>query len=249
MDRIEGLMTDSASPRTLIIIPALNEEESVARVIDSVRQQIPHADVLVVNDGSSDATGKCAEAAGAMVLHMPYNVGIGASVQAGFQFAAKQDYDIVVRNDGDGQHDAAEITRMLAILASGEADIVIGSRYIENRGYVGSPMRRIGSLILANLISAIVKQRITDPTSGFIVCNRHAIQLCAQLYPHDYPEPESIVLLHRAGIKLREMAVTMQPRIAGQSSITTLRSAYYMLKVILAILVDLLRPAAVLHNP
>jgi len=249
MDRIEGLMTDSASPRTLIIIPALNEEESVARVIDSVRQQIPHADVLVVNDGSSDATGKCAEAAGAMVLHMPYNVGIGASVQAGFQFAAKQDYDIVVRNDGDGQHDAAEITQMLAILASGEADIVIGSRYIENRGYVGSPMRRIGSLILANLISAIVKQRITDPTSGFIVCNHHAIQLCAQLYPHDYPEPESIVLLHRAGIKLREMAVTMQPRIAGQSSITTLRSAYYMLKVILAILVDLLRPAAVLHNP
>ncbi len=242
-------MTDSPSPRTLIIIPALNEEESVARVIASVQQEIPHAHVLVVNDGSSDATGSRAEAAGAMVLHMPYNVGIGASVQAGFQFAEKQRYEIVVRNDGDGQHDAAEITRMLAVLEANEADIVIGSRYIENRGYVGSPMRRLGSLILANLISTIVKQRITDPTSGFIVCNRSAIQACAQLYPHDYPEPESIVLLHRAGIRLREMPVTMQPRIAGQSSITTLRSAYYMLKVILAILVDLLRPVAIVHTP
>ena len=242
-------MTDSLLLRTLIIIPALNEEESIARVIASVRQEIPQADVLVVNDGSSDATGTRAEEAGAMVLHMPYNVGIGASVQAGFQFADQQGYEIVVRNDGDGQHDAAEITRMLAVLEAGEVDIVIGSRYIEKRGYVGSPMRRLGSLILAKLISVIVKQRITDPTSGFIVCNRHAIQLCAQIYPHDYPEPESIVLLYRAGIRLCEMPVTMQPRIAGQSSITTLRSAYYMLKVILAILVDLLRPAAVMHTP
>jgi glycosyltransferase involved in cell wall biosynthesis len=242
-------MTDSPPPRTLIIIPALNEEESVVRVVANVRQQIPYADVLVVNDGSSDKTGARAEAAGAMVLHMPYNVGIGAGVQAGFQFADKQGYEVVVRNDGDGQHDAAEITQMLAVLAAGEADMIIGSRYIENRGYIGSPMRRLGSLILANLISAIVKQRVTDPTSGFIVCNRPAIQACALLYPHDYPEPESIVLLHRAGIRLREVPVTMQPRIAGQSSITTLRSAYYMIKVILAILVDLLRPIAVVHTP
>ncbi len=240
-------MTDSKPLKILIIIPALNEEASIARVVESVRQQIPHADVLVMNDGSSDATGSCAEAAGAMVLHMPYNVGIGASVQAGFQFADMRGYDVVVRNDGDGQHDAAEINRMLAALAAGEADLVIGSRYIEDRGYVASPMRRLGSIILSNLISTIVGQRVTDPTSGFIVCNRHAIQLCAELYPHDYPEPESIVLLHRAGIRLLEMPVTMQPRIGGQSSITTLRSAYYMFKVILAILVDLLRPAPVSH--
>lgn len=240
-------MTDSKPLKILIIIPALNEEASIARVVESVRQQIPHADVLVMNDGSSDATGSRAEAAGAMVLHMPYNVGIGASVQAGFQFADMRGYDVVVRNDGDGQHDAAEINRMLAALAAGEADLVIGSRYIEDRGYVASPMRRLGSIILSNLISTIVGQRVTDPTSGFIVCNRHAIQLCAELYPHDYPEPESIVLLHRAGIRLLEMPVTMQPRMGGQSSITTLRSAYYMFKVILAILVDLLRPAPVSH--
>lgn len=242
-------MTDTLSPRILIIIPALNEAESIQRVINSVRQQIPQADVLVMNDGSSDATGAQAEAAGAMVLHMPYNVGIGASVQAGFQFADKQGYDIVVRNDGDGQHDPAEITRMLAAVSAGEADIVIGSRYIEKRGYVSSPMRRLGSLILAKLISFIVHQRVTDPTSGFIVCNRQAIHLCAQIYPHDYPEPESIVLLCRAGIRLLELPVTMQPRLAGQSSITTLRSAYYMIKVILAILVDVLRPPAAAHLP
>lgn len=242
-------MSDTASLKMLVIIPALNEEASVVRVIDRVRQQIPQADVLVVNDGSSDATGERAEAAGAMVLHMPYNVGIGASVQAGFQFAEKQGYEVVIRNDGDGQHDPAEISRMLSALAADQADIVIGSRYIENRGYVASPMRRLGSVILASLISVIVRQRVTDPTSGFIVCNRHAIQLCAQLYPHDYPEPESIVLLHRAGIRLLELPVTMQPRMGGQSSITTLRSAYYMIKVILAILVDVLRPAPVIHSP
>ncbi len=242
-------MSDAASLKMLVIIPALNEAESVARVISSVRQQIPQADVLVVNDGSWDATAARATEAGAMVLHMPYNVGIGASVQAGFQFAEKQGYDIVIRNDGDGQHDAAEISRMLAALAADEADMVIGSRYIENRGYLSSPMRRLGSVILATLISMIVRQRVTDPTSGFIVCNRHATQLCAMLYPHDYPEPESIVLLHRAGIRLLEMPVTMQPRIAGQSSITTLRSGYYMIKVILAILVDVLRPAPIIHSP
>lgn len=236
-------------PKTLIIIPALNEEASIARVVGNVRRQMPQADVLVVNDGSADETGAQAEAAGALVLHMPYNVGIGASVQTGFQFAWMQGYDVVVRNDGDGQHDPQEIGRMLAALATGEADFIIGSRYIEKRGYVGTPMRRLGSLILARLISTIIGQTVTDPTSGFIVCNRRAIHLCAQIYPHDYPEPESLVLLHRAGLGLRELPVTMLPRAGGQSSITLLRSGYYMLKVTLAILVGLLRAAPVVDMP
>lgn len=233
-------------PKTLVIIPALNEEASIARVISRVRQCVPWADVCVVNDGSTDETGAIAEAAGAVVLHMPYNVGIGASVQTGFLFADSQGYEIVVRNDGDGQHAPTEIAGMLNALASGEADMVIGSRYLEDRGYVGSPARRFGSLILANMISGIIRDRITDPTSGFIACNRRAIQLCARVYPHDYPEPESIVLLHRAGLKLKEIPVTMQARMGGQSSITVLRSGYYMIKVILAILVGLLRPAPIL---
>jgi glycosyltransferase involved in cell wall biosynthesis len=229
-------------PRILVLIPAYNEAASITRVVARAREQVPGADVLVINDGSTDDTGALAEAAGAYVLHLHYNVGIGAGMQTGFRFAALQGYDVVIRNDGDGQHDAEEIQAMLALLASSGADMVIGSRYLEDRGYRGSALRRLGSLILAGLISGIIRQRITDPTSGFIVCNRRAIILCAQVYPHDYPEPESIVILHRAGLRLVERAVTMHERAGGVSSITALRSVYYMVKVILAILVGLLRP-------
>jgi glycosyltransferase involved in cell wall biosynthesis len=235
-------------PKILVIIPALNEEASIAAVVGRIRGQLPDADVLVVNDGSTDDTGAQAQAAGAIVLHHPYNVGIGASVQTGFLFADLQGYDFALRSDGDGQHSAQDIPALLAELAKGEADLIIGSRYLEDRGYVPSPARRAGSLILANLISSIIGQRVTDPTSGFITCNRRAIKLCAQVYPHDYPEPESIVILHRAGLKLREIPVKMEARMGGQSSITALRSGYYMLKVILAILVGLLRPVPVIEG-
>jgi glycosyltransferase involved in cell wall biosynthesis len=235
-------------PKILVIIPALNEEDNIAAVIGCIKQQLPHADVLVVDDGSTDDTAAQAETAGAIVLHHPFNVGIGASVQTGFLFADRQGYDIALRSDGDGQHAARDIPTLLAELAKGEADLIIGSRYLEDRGYVSSPARRAGSLILANLISSIIGQRVTDPTSGFITCNRKAIKLCAQVYPHDYPEPESIVILHRAGLKLHEIPVTMEARMGGQSSITALRSIYYMLKVILAILIGLLRPAPVIEG-
>lgn len=235
-------------PKTLIIIPALNEADSIAQVVANIRQEVPWADVAVMDDGSTDQTSSVAAAAGATVLCLPYNVGIGASVQTGFLLAEAQGYEVVIRNDGDGQHAPEEIPHMLAVLLEGQADVIIGSRYLEDRGYAGSAARRLGSLILARLISAIIGQRVTDPTSGFIACNQRAIQLCARIYPHDYPEPESIVLLHRAGLRLCEMPVTMQARMGGQSSITALRSGYYMLKVILAILVSLLRPAPVLDR-
>jgi glycosyltransferase involved in cell wall biosynthesis len=232
-----------------MIIPALNEEASIAGVIARVREQAPWADILVVNDGSTDDTARIAHESGALVLHMPYNVGIGASVQTGFMFADAGDYEIVLRNDGDGQHTSQDIPTMIRTLSESGADIVIGSRYLGSGGYTSSFMRRFGSAILARLISSIVGQRITDPTSGFVACNRRAIRLCAQVYPHDYPEPESIVILHRAGLKLRETSVTMQPRQGGQSSITILHSGYYMVKVILAILVGLLRPPPALDTP
>ncbi|MCB9453748.1 MAG: glycosyltransferase family 2 protein, partial [Anaerolineaceae bacterium] len=173
--------------------------------------------------------------------------GIGACVQTGYLFAARHGYAVVVRNDGDGQHDPEDIPTMIRALTELDADMVIGSRYIDGRGYVASLPRRAGSLILARLISSIIRQRVTDPTSGFTVCNRRAILLCAEVYPHDYPEPESIVLLHRAGLRMREIPVTMKPRTMGRSSITTLRSVYYMVKVILSILVSLLRPAPVIE--
>ena len=245
---VQTSMTETAFPKTLVIIPALNEADSIARVIGLVREQAPWADIAVVNDGSTDDTGRIAADTGALVLHMPYNVGIGASVQTGFMFADAQGYQVVIRNDGDGQHAPTDIPAMLRALRETGADIVIGSRYLEDRGYNGTPMRRLGSLILARLISAIIRQRVTDPTSGFISCNQRAIKLCAQIYPHDYPEPESIVMLHRAGLHLCEIPVTMQPRMGGQSSITPIHSAYYMVKVILAILVGLLRPAPVVES-
>jgi len=238
-------MTDSRFPKTLIVIPALNEAEVIARVVQNVRRSAPWADVLVINDGSSDETGQKAENEGAIVLHMPHRVGIGAGVQTAFMFAERYGYDLVIRNDGDGQHEAADIQWLIQVLQNDEADVVIGSRYIENRGYSSSVARRAGSALLASIISAIIGQRITDPTSGYNGFNRRAILLCAKLYPHDYPEPEAIVVLRRAGLRLKEIPVTMQPRLGGRSSITTLRSFFYMFKVILAIFIDLLRRAPV----
>lgn len=229
-------------PRTLIIIPALNEEESIPKVMGHIHAHVPWADVAVINDGSSDHTGEVARACGAIVLPMPYNVGIGAAVQAGFLYAAKHGYEVAVQNDGDGQHSPAEIPELVTALLTSDADVVIGSRYIEDRGYVTPKMRRIGIVILAAIISRVVGWRVTDPTSGFRASNRRAIEVCAQEYPHDYPEPEAVVLLHRRGLRVREIPVTMNPRYGGQSSITPFKSGVYMLKVILAILIGLLRP-------
>ncbi|HLV37446.1 MAG TPA: glycosyltransferase family 2 protein [Spirillospora sp.] len=237
-----------SKPKTLVIIPALNEEASIAHVITTTRQYVPHADIVVVNDGSSDRTAELAAACGALVLDLPYNVGIGASVQTGFIFAAQQGYDVVVRSDGDGQHESRDLCRLIETLQSGDADVVIGTRFIENRGYQASVPRRIGILILARLISAIIGQPITDPTSGFAAFNRPAIRLFARVYPHDYPEPEALVVAHRAGLRIREIPVTMKPRYGGRSSITSLRSIYYMIKVTLAILIGLLRPPALLDS-
>ena len=236
------------NPRTLVIIPALNEEASIAHVVATVRQHMPWADVVVMNDGSTDRTAEIAREAGAIVLDLPYNVGIGTSVQTGFIFANRYGYEIALRSDGDGQHDPRDLCRLIAALQEGQADIVTGTRFIEDRGYRASLPRRVGILLLARLISAIVGQPVTDPTSGFAAFNQQAIRLFARVYPHDYPEPESLVVAHRAGLRLREIPVTMKPRFGGRSSITSLRSIYYMIKVTLAILIGLLRPAALVDE-
>ena len=235
-------MSDS-HPKTLVIIPALNEEDSIAHVIGQIHEHAPWADVAVVNDGSTDRTGPIAEGCGAIVLPMPFNVGIGSAMQTGFVYAARNGYAVAVQNDGDGQHNPQEIPLLVSDLITSGSDLVVGSRYIEDRGYITPMARKVGIVILARIISLITRQQFTDPTSGFRASSQRTIRLCARTYPHDYPEPEAVVLLHRAGLRLREIPVTMNPRYGGKSSITPIKSGVYMLKVILAILIGLLRPA------
>jgi glycosyltransferase involved in cell wall biosynthesis len=227
--------------RLLVIIPAYNEEDSLGRVIRNVQMALPGADILVVNDGSADATQEIADGYGVKVASLPYNLGIGSAMQTGFMFARDGRYDVAVQVDGDGQHDPAEIIELITPLARGTADVVIGSRYIEDRGYITPKVRRLGILILSAIISFLIRQKMTDPTSGFRAMNRRAIYFCSADYPFDYPEPESVVMLKRAGLRIAEVPVTMNPRYGGQSSITPLRSGYYMIKVIMSILIGLLR--------
>ncbi len=225
----------------LAIIPAYNEAAYIGQVIGQVRQHLPLADILVINDGSTDATPQAARQAGAYVINLPYNLGIGGAVQAGYLFAWEQGYQVVVRLDGDGQHDPAQLAKLLQPLNRGEADVVIGSRYVAGPGYQASRWRAVGIRLFAGLVSLITGQRFTDTTSGFQAVNRPAAVFLAQHLPTDYPEIEGLLLLHRAGFRLCEVPVTMRPRQASRSSITALKAVYYVSKVLLAIFTGLLR--------
>jgi len=230
--------------KTLVILPALNEAGNIAKTVKQICSHVPHADVLVINDGSVDATGAAAAAAGAIVLHMPYNVGIGAAVQTGFKYAQRNGYHCVVRNDGDGQHSAADIGRLLQTLQTADVDVVIGSRFLGSGDYKTPLLRLLGIRMLVLLLKLVTKQRVTDPTSGFAAFNQRAIHLFAQAYPHDYPEPEAIVLLHKSNLQMCEIPVTFLAREHGESQFTRpTRSLYYMIKVTLAILINVLRRA------
>lgn len=224
--------------RILVIVPAFNEEESIGKVVEEVRTYLSYADVLVVNDGSTDLTSAKARAGKALVLDLPFNLGIGGTMQAGYRYAHEKIYDIAIQVDGDGQHDPQEIPKLLQGLKEKHGDMVIGSRFISDSKYKTSIMRRLGGGIFSRVISGIIKQRITDPTSGFRAANRKAIRLFALYYPQDYPEPEVLVLLSKSGLKIAEVPVRMKQRYSGESSITKIRAIYYMVKVLLAIFVD-----------
>ncbi|MEI9475033.1 MAG: glycosyltransferase family 2 protein [Deltaproteobacteria bacterium] len=227
--------------KVLIIIPAYNEEASIERVIEGVGAELPHADVLVVNDGSTDRTSEKARRGGAIVLDLPFNLGIGGAMQAGYKYADEKGYEIAVQVDGDGQHDPKEIPKLLDVLEKKEADVAIGSRFIGDASYKGSAMRRVGISVLAKAISIMTGQRVTDPTSGFRAASRRAIRLFARTYPQDYPEPEVLVLLSRCGMKVSEVPATVYQREHGESSITKIRAIYYMVKVLIAIFVTSFR--------
>jgi hypothetical protein len=230
--------------KKIAIVPAYDEERSVAQVVSEIRAVDPGIDVLVVDDGSHDGTAVAAEAAGARVVRLPFNLGIGGSVQTGFRYAAEHGYELAVRLDGDGQHDPTQLPKIIAPVLAGEADICVGSRFAGEEGYRSSASRRIGIRILARTVSLLTHQRVTDTTSGFQALNGKAIALFAADYPHDYPEVEATVLLHKHRLRLCEVPVQMRERAAGRSSITALRSIYYMAKVLLAILVGIFRRRA-----
>jgi glycosyltransferase involved in cell wall biosynthesis len=227
--------------RIAVIMPALNEGGQIASVIAEIRELDPEIDVIVVDDGSSDHTATEARRAGAEVIRLPYNVGIGGAVQTGYQYALEHGFDLAVQVDGDGQHDPREIPQVVAPILEGVADLVVGTRFVKGGGYRGTRLRRIGIRIFAGIVSLMVGQRVSDTTSGFRAVNRKAIRLFATDYPHDYPEVESIVLLSRHRLRMLEVPVQMRVRETGNSSITTLRSVYYMVKVLLALFIGLFR--------
>jgi hypothetical protein len=221
----------------LVIVPAYNEQENIGRVVKRIKQHAGYADILVINDGSRDATAEMAQRNGASVLNLPYNLGIGGAVQAGIKFAWNYGYPFVVRLDSDGQHNPADIPRLLGAVMQGQADVAIGSRFCEKKEtYRPSFARRIGIRMFCLLVFVLVRYRVYDPTSGLQCMNLEAMKHFIRHYPQDYPEVEAHVLMHKAGLKVLEIPVVMRPREAGVSSINSLRSIYYAFKVSLATL-------------
>ncbi len=225
----------------LAIVPAFNEESGLPGLLRELRATLPVWDVLVINDGSTDRTSAVARAEGVAVLDLPYNAGVATAEQVGFLYALERGYHYVVRLDGDGQHVPAEAARVLARVRDGEADVAIGSRYLAPPRPPASLARRLGIAWLSWLLSRIAGQRVTDPTSGLRAFDRRAMSFCGRLYPEEYPEPESVLLLARHGFRLCEVPVSMRERQGGTTSLGPLRGLYYIFKVTFALGVELLR--------
>jgi len=227
-------------PKRLIIVPAFNEADAIARVVDDLILTLPGYDVLVVNDGSTDATAERVPPE-ARLVNLPFNMGIGCAMQTGYLYAAEHGYDVAVQVDGDGQHPAEGVPLLVNRLESTGVDMVIGSRFLEDTGYAQQSSRMAGIKVLLALLRLLTGRRYTDCTSGFRAANRRVIEAFAHWYPDDYPEPEVVLLLHRAGFRVEEVAVEMLQRTTGRTSIPFFRGVFYIIKVSVALLLDLLR--------
>jgi glycosyltransferase involved in cell wall biosynthesis len=228
--------------KTVVLIPAYNEERQIAAVIASVRRSAPDCDILVVNDGSRDTTAEVASAAGATVVSHPFNMGYGVAIQSGYKYAFAKGYDFLAQIDGDGQHDPAFIPTLLAPVVSGETDFALGSRFLQQESYRPSFSRRLGILFFRRLVSVLIGREITDPTSGYQAMNREVIRFfTGDVFPCDYPDADMLVTLNMAGFRLRELPVRMYANQEGKSMHSGLKPLYYVFKMCLSILVTLLR--------
>lgn len=224
--------------KIMVAIPAYNEEENISGVVKAVKFHHPEVDVVVINDGSKDRTGLEAERAGAFVINLPQNLGIGGAVQTGYIYAKRKGYDAVIQIDGDGQHDPKDLSRLMDSIAKDEADMVIGSRFVKKTDYESSKMRKLGINFFSKLVSIACRRDFYDTTSGYRAVNKKGIELFSEYYPRDYPEVETIVYASKMGIRIKEISVDMNKRLGGKSSITPLKSIYYMIKVTCAILLQ-----------
>lgn len=228
--------------KKLVFIPAWNEQDSIEAVIDDAREHLPGADLLVIDDGSTDLTAARARAAGAKVASLPFNQGVGAAHQTAYIYAIANGYEICGQLDGDGQHPAAELARLVAAAEAGSADLVVGSRFVEDNDYKGTWARRLGQRLFSRLVSTSTRQQFTDTTSGMRALNHRAMALFATRYSSEFAEVESLQQAVRAGLTVEEIHVTMLPRTEGESFITPLGSAFYIFKTLIVLMVGQLRP-------
>jgi glycosyltransferase involved in cell wall biosynthesis len=233
------------SLKTAILVPCYNEEKNIPGVVATLKKHVPEMDIIIINDCSTDNSSAVASACGVKtVLDLPVNLGIGGGVQTGLKYAHRNGYQLAIKFDGDGQHKAENIDKLLSPIINGKADVVIGSRFCEkNEGFKSTFFRRIGITMFFIVNSILVRQKITDNTSGFRAYNRRALSFLARRYPSfDYPEPEEVILLGRNGFRMEEVFTDMNPRQGGVSSISPMKSVYYMIKVMFAIIMVAIRP-------
>jgi len=223
--------------RTLVIIPAYNEAENIVNTVNTLTSTCPFVDYVIINDCSKDNTAQICKEHGFNFISLPINLGIGGGMQTGYKYAVENDYDIAIQFDGDGQHNAEYIKDLIKPIEAGEADLVIGSRFINKEGFQTSFMRRLGINVLCGVLRLCGKVKISDATSGFRAASRPVIEFFSNYYAQDYPEPESIIAASVSGFKVKEVPVIMNERTAGVSSISSFKSVYYMIKVTLAILI------------
>ena len=227
--------------KKIIIIPAYNEEENIERTVNAIQKSAQGFDYVIINDCSTDNTRKICEEKEFNIVNLPINLGIGGAVQTGYKYAYENGYDVAVQVDGDGQHDPEFLNTMADYLIEHQVDMVIGSRFIEKKGFQSSITRRMGIQFFSKLIKVLTGKKITDPTSGLRMIGRNVMEIFSEDYPRDYPEPESIVAVLRKNMKIEEIPVVMLERQGGVASISPKKSIYYMIKVTLAILIERIR--------